>query len=172
MSRTPDSKLFATIPDLIEYYQKNFLPIAAPNDKVVLTQPCKRPRWILKKENIQVDVNCLLGSGNFCDVYKGKLNKRRIVAIKVCHVSSVDGNYSLYNVDVCLEKKSEEQIDKEFMAREALVREGQVMQSIRHWNVISVTSFLFILIALVLRDLLRQTTSDDRDGAVSWRLSR
>jgi len=131
MAQTPDTKFFPTILKLIEHYQKNFLPIAPPNDKVILTQSCKRPKWILKRQNLDVHYDCLLGSGNFCDVYRGKLNNRRTVAIKICHASSID------------EKKSEEQIDKEFMAREALVREGQVMQSIRHWNVISFFGICF-----------------------------
>jgi len=129
--RGPDNKFFATIPELIEHYRKDFLPIAPPNDRVILTQACKRPKWILKRQNVEIENHNSLGSGNFCDVYKGKLNKRRVVAVKVCHVSSVDG------------KKSEEQIDGEHFAREALVREGQVMQSIRHWNVISFFGICF-----------------------------
>jgi len=130
-TRGPDTKFFATIPELIEHYRKDFLPIAPPNDRVILTQACKRPKWILKRQNVEPDNNSLLGSGNFCDVYKGKLNKRRIVAVKICHVSPMD------------DKKTEEQIDREFLAREALVREGQVMQSIRHWNVISFFGICF-----------------------------
>jgi len=69
-TRGPDTKFFATIPELIEHYRKDFLPIAPPNDRVILTQACKRPKWILKRQNVEPDNNSLLGSGNFCTFTK------------------------------------------------------------------------------------------------------
>lgn len=121
-----NTKVFPTVCDLVEYYKQNYLPLPEPNNKVTLGNPCKRPKWILKRHNLEVEANQLLGSGNFCDVYKGKFNKRRAVAIKICHTAAHD------------DKKSEEQIDREFLARDALIKEGQLMSQIRHFNVITV----------------------------------
>jgi hypothetical protein len=80
----------------------------------------------------------LLGAGNFCDVYLAKLNGRRTVAAKICHLIARD------------DKTSEEQIGREFMASEALINEGQLMVQIRHLNVITVRIFLYNILSLLL----------------------
>lgn len=61
--RQTSHKVFDTVPELIDHYKKNLLPIEPPNDDLVLVNPCKRPRWILKRGNIRVvlDKSNMLG---------------------------------------------------------------------------------------------------------------
>ncbi|VDK45190.1 unnamed protein product [Anisakis simplex] len=112
---------FPTVVDLVEYYRKHALP--GGNS---LKHPVKRPKWYLKHENLSYDTKRdLLGSGNFCDVYKGRLNATKSVAIKICH--GPNG-----------EKKDQDLRNAE-KAKDSLIKEGSFMAEYRHPNIIKVT---------------------------------
>ncbi|KAK0413791.1 hypothetical protein QR680_006995 [Steinernema hermaphroditum] len=115
-------KLFDSVPDLVENYHHHSIP----NGDVRLRDPVKRPRWFLKHEHLHYDpVSDKLGSGNFCDVFKGKLHKRRIVAIKLCHPASEN-----------LDGDKEKTLQQHKKARDALIQEGNIMAEIQHINII------------------------------------
>ncbi|EPB76166.1 protein tyrosine kinase [Ancylostoma ceylanicum] len=63
-----------------------------PNDRR-LVKPVKRPWWLLRHAAVKYDESGKLGSGNFCDVFRGKVtidNNEVDVAIKICHPPTQD----------------------------------------------------------------------------------
>ncbi|EYC03842.1 hypothetical protein Y032_0091g2451 [Ancylostoma ceylanicum] len=79
---------FPTVAHLIKYYRKHRLP----NDRR-LVKPVKRPWWLLRHAAVKYDESGKLGSGNFCDVFRGKVtidNNEVDVAIKICHPPTQD----------------------------------------------------------------------------------
>ncbi|CAB3407845.1 unnamed protein product [Caenorhabditis bovis] len=82
---------FNTIPQLIEYYKNHKL-----SNSLILKKPVYRPDWLIKHDKVTFDrTKDHLGSGNFCDVFKGKYDKGDDqvidVAVKVCHAQIEDG---------------------------------------------------------------------------------
>lgn len=85
---------FTNIPDLIEYYQNNEIPITQKSG-AILRNPVARERWELSHDDIQLNVK--IGRGNFGDVYKGVLTKTGTgtlkelpVAVKTCKINLPD----------------------------------------------------------------------------------
>ncbi|PIO77363.1 hypothetical protein TELCIR_00549 [Teladorsagia circumcincta] len=81
---------FNTVVELIEYYQKHDLP-----GHLKMTKPIHRPKWLIKHAACTFDMQKdLVGSGNFCKVYKGLYEREENdviqVAIKICHGASID----------------------------------------------------------------------------------
>ncbi|KAI6183392.1 Tyrosine-protein kinase [Aphelenchoides bicaudatus] len=108
---------FESIVDLVEFYKAWPLP-----NGLKLKNGVPRPRWLIKHNQIQYEGRGKLGSGNFCDVYKGKYtdNNCRVstVAIKVCH--------------------PDEQMDPQEAqeTRLAMLREAKIMSKYSHPHVI------------------------------------
>ncbi|TKR82454.1 hypothetical protein L596_016177 [Steinernema carpocapsae] len=116
-------KQFESVADLVDHYRQNDIPIGG----IRLRNPVKRPRWFLKHEHLSYDpVSDKLGSGNFCDVYKGKLHKRRVVAIKLCHAAAVEKDTQAQECSLQRHKK----------ASDALIQEANIMAEIQHVNII------------------------------------
>ncbi|CAD5206768.1 unnamed protein product [Bursaphelenchus okinawaensis] len=82
---------FETVVQLIEYYKSHGLP-HGPR----LRHGVPRPEWLLRHQSLNYDEKIdLLGSGNFCSVYRGTLTRIGVckqVAIKVCHPSDKETN--------------------------------------------------------------------------------
>ncbi|KAK5985108.1 Tyrosine-protein kinase, partial [Trichostrongylus colubriformis] len=76
---------FTQIDDLVEYYSRHRLPGNARLRHVI-----PRPSWLIKSENVVFDrKKDLLGTGNFCHVYRGiyyRTPEQKVkVAIKIAH---------------------------------------------------------------------------------------
>ncbi|CAD6196569.1 unnamed protein product [Caenorhabditis auriculariae] len=76
---------FDTIPQLIEYYRGHRI-----SSHLILKRPVARPDWLIKHEKVTYNPEKdKLGTGNFCDVYKGTYardhNESITVAVKICH---------------------------------------------------------------------------------------
>uniref|UniRef100_A0AC34QF39 Tyrosine-protein kinase n=2 Tax=Panagrolaimus sp. JU765 TaxID=591449 RepID=A0AC34QF39_9BILA len=120
------NKFHKTVIDLVEYHK--IMPLPAIPERILLVESLTRPSWFLKHEHILFNRADMLGKGNFCEVFKGKLYNRRFdIAVKVCHA-----NWRYTDDAVSMATNVKEQ-----QAREALVKEGAVMAKIRHPNVIS-----------------------------------
>ncbi|KIH62556.1 hypothetical protein ANCDUO_07159 [Ancylostoma duodenale] len=112
---------FDSVVELIEYYQKHDLP-----GHLKMTKPVYRPKWLIKHASCTFDMQKdLIGTGNFCKVYKGMYerepNDEIVVAIKICHGASVSM--------VTEESKQ---------ARESMIHEAHLMSFYVHKNVIQV----------------------------------
>ncbi|KAL6744078.1 hypothetical protein Aduo_017052 [Ancylostoma duodenale] len=110
---------FDSVVELIEYYQKHDLP-----GHLKMTKPVYRPKWLIKHASCTFDMQKdLIGTGNFCKVYKGMYerepNDEIVVAIKICHGASVSM--------VTEESKQ---------ARESMIHEAHLMSFYVHKNVI------------------------------------
>ncbi|EPB79907.1 protein tyrosine kinase [Ancylostoma ceylanicum] len=110
---------FDSVVELIEYYQKHDLP-----GRLKMTKPVYRPKWLIKHASCTFDMQKdLIGTGNFCKVYKGMYerepNDEIQVAIKICHGASVSM--------VTEESKQ---------ARESMIHEAHLMSFYVHKNVI------------------------------------
>uniref|UniRef100_A0A1I8ABK4 Tyrosine-protein kinase n=1 Tax=Steinernema glaseri TaxID=37863 RepID=A0A1I8ABK4_9BILA len=113
---------FDSVYELCKFYRKHRLP-----GNVRLRKAIHRPTWLIKHEAIHFNVEKdKLGSGNFCDVFKGKFKRQKVgeramnadVAIKVCHpVPDKD------------KKEAQE-------ARLGMLREAKLMSHYRHDHVI------------------------------------
>ncbi|KAI6192924.1 SH2 motif and Tyrosine protein kinase domain containing protein [Aphelenchoides fujianensis] len=108
---------FASILDLLRHYHRHRLPgVRTPLKNAVL-----RPKWNVQPENIRYDKKKdFLGAGNFATVYRGQLiqgDKRVEVAVKVCHELAAE--------DATASK-----------AKKSMFREGLVMSSYQHANII------------------------------------
>uniref|UniRef100_A0A914Z970 Non-specific protein-tyrosine kinase n=1 Tax=Panagrolaimus superbus TaxID=310955 RepID=A0A914Z970_9BILA len=112
-----------TVIELVDFHRTT--PLPSIPEKICLRDSITRPSWFLKHDNVTFDKNDLLGKGNFCEVYRGKLDRRKLIAVKVCRA-----NWR-YTIDTV------ESNTKEKDAREALIKEGSVMSMIRHPNVIT-----------------------------------
>lgn len=69
-------------------FQKHDLP-----GRLKMTKPVHRPKWLIKHASCTFDIQKdLIGTGNFCKVYKGMYerepNDEIQVAIKASHTSS------------------------------------------------------------------------------------
>lgn len=95
-------------------------------EKLRLETPSQRPAWFLNNEDIDIDWTKPLGKGNFCEVFHGKLQKKRVVAIKVCHM---DENLEANEQSECQE------------AGMALIQEGTLMSMLLHKNIITVRDY-------------------------------
>lgn len=88
-----------------------------------------------------------LGSGNFCNVCRGKLNNKRPVAIKACRGATEGRFFALLVLRILyptsLANKSDEYPEQEFVARSELIREGHLMRQLRHRNLIKFYGFLY-----------------------------
>ncbi|VDM96456.1 unnamed protein product [Thelazia callipaeda] len=114
-------KAFHTIVELIKYYEKNKVPVG---NSGYLRIPFEKPKWFIRHENITYDVeNDLIGTGNFCDVFKGKLFGKILVALKICHGPTG-------------ENSSPEEKKKIDEAKESLEREACLMSDFKHPNIV------------------------------------
>uniref|UniRef100_A0A914YIJ4 Protein kinase domain-containing protein n=1 Tax=Panagrolaimus superbus TaxID=310955 RepID=A0A914YIJ4_9BILA len=116
-----------TVIELVDFHRTS--PLPSIPEKICLRDSITRPAWFLKHENVKFDKHDLLGKGNFCEVYRGKLDRRKLIAVKVCRA---DWRYTVDTVELNTKEKD---------AREALIKEGSVMSRIRHQNVITVRFF-------------------------------
>uniref|UniRef100_A0A7E4V9Q7 non-specific protein-tyrosine kinase n=1 Tax=Panagrellus redivivus TaxID=6233 RepID=A0A7E4V9Q7_PANRE len=119
------SRFHKTVIDLVEFHKTTPLPNCA--ERICLIDSMTRPKWFLKHDNVTFEKSDLLGRGNFCEVYRGKLEKRTTIAIKVCHAN---WRYTSDVVSISTNVKEQQ-------ARDALIKEGYVMSRIRHPNVIA-----------------------------------
>ncbi|TKR95148.1 hypothetical protein L596_009353 [Steinernema carpocapsae] len=113
---------FESVYELCKFYRKHRLP-----GNIRLRKAIHRPAWLIKHVAIQFNPEKdKLGSGNFCDVFKGKVKRSKAgtadkivdVAIKVCHpVPDKD------------KKEAQE-------ARLGMLREAKLMSRYRHEHVI------------------------------------
>ncbi|KAI6238468.1 Tyrosine-protein kinase [Aphelenchoides fujianensis] len=114
----PDPKGFPSLAEMIAFYAANDLKLGGR--KFRLRRPCAKPRWWVSRRDIVYSTRDRLGQGNFCDVYKGRWD-RKDVAVKICR--DADG------------RKSDE--DRQVAAaRDTLMQEGKLMLEVRHVNVI------------------------------------
>ncbi|KAK0416332.1 hypothetical protein QR680_012422 [Steinernema hermaphroditum] len=114
---------FDSVYELCKFYRTHRLP-----GNVRLKKAIHRPTWLIKHEAIHFSPEKdKLGSGNFCDVFKGKFKRQKEgektmhfdVAIKVCHPVP--------------EKDKKEAQD----ARIGMLREAKLMSRYRHDHVIA-----------------------------------
>jgi serine/threonine protein kinase len=114
----PNRYEFDCCTDLIEFFR--VMPIPGG---IILKRPIPRPRWLLKRSAVNYKEKDKLGSGNFCDVFKGVVidstGKSTTAAIKVCHQ----------------EVTNEESLEA-YEARRSMLREANLMSSYLHPNVI------------------------------------
>jgi hypothetical protein len=115
---SPSSFQADTVVDFVKFYKVMSLP-----DGTKLKRPIHRPRWLLKHCAISYKEKDKLGSGNFCDVYKGTFtdtNKHAILsAIKVCHQDA-----------------THDDADEVIETRGSMLREAKLMSRYLHPNVI------------------------------------
>ncbi|CAD5229052.1 unnamed protein product [Bursaphelenchus okinawaensis] len=108
---------FENVVKLIEYYKSHGLPHGPK-----LRRGVPRPDWLLRHQALKYDEKAdLLGSGNFCSVYRGTLTRVGVckqVAIKVCHPAD--------------EKKRQETHE----AMQSMLYEAKIMSKYFHENVI------------------------------------
>ncbi|KAK0409255.1 hypothetical protein QR680_004435 [Steinernema hermaphroditum] len=121
LMNTPRSKKFVSIYELISYYKHNKLP-----GHLRLLRAIHRPKWLMKHESIKYDKDKdLLGSGNFCQVFKGVYERKGEqglqVAVKVCHDSNG-------------RTPSERKCQKD--AKDQMMHEAKIMSYYAHENVI------------------------------------
>uniref|UniRef100_A0AC35FDV6 SH2 domain-containing protein n=1 Tax=Panagrolaimus sp. PS1159 TaxID=55785 RepID=A0AC35FDV6_9BILA len=83
--RSPGCLFHKTIIEMVEYYKTTPLPIIP--EKICLRASITRPSWFLKHDNVTYGKNDLLGKGNFCEVFLGKLDRRKFIAVKVCRAN-------------------------------------------------------------------------------------
>ncbi|WKX99688.1 hypothetical protein Q1695_014507 [Nippostrongylus brasiliensis] len=117
--RKKNPERFDTVVDLVEYYKVHELP-----GKAVMKKPIYRPKWLIKHDMVKFDMTKdLLGTGNFCKVFKGVYEREKndfmLVAIKICHGASTE--------TVTEEAKK---------ARESMIHEAQIMSYYVHKHVI------------------------------------
>uniref|UniRef100_A0A158QZC5 Protein kinase domain-containing protein n=1 Tax=Nippostrongylus brasiliensis TaxID=27835 RepID=A0A158QZC5_NIPBR len=91
-----------------------------------MKKPIYRPKWLIKHDMVKFDMTKdLLGTGNFCKVFKGVYEREKndfmLVAIKICHGASTE--------TVTEEAKK---------ARESMIHEAQIMSYYVHKHVIQV----------------------------------
>ncbi|KAI6234352.1 Tyrosine-protein kinase [Aphelenchoides fujianensis] len=111
----PDPKGFPSLAEMIAFYAANDLKLGGR--KFRLRRPCAKPRWWVSRRDIVYSTRDKLGQGNFCDVYKGRWD-RKDVAVKICR--DADG------------RKSDE--DRQVAAaRDTLMQEGKLMLEVRHF---------------------------------------
>uniref|UniRef100_A0A1I7YPK9 Tyrosine-protein kinase n=1 Tax=Steinernema glaseri TaxID=37863 RepID=A0A1I7YPK9_9BILA len=116
-------KRFPSICGLISYYKQHKLP-----GRLRLLRAIHRPKWLVKHEAIKYDKTTdLLGSGNFCHVYKGVYERKGEadleVAVKVCHSGGANGASA-----------ADRQGQKE--AKDSMLHEAKIMSYYSHENVI------------------------------------
>ncbi|VDM11667.1 unnamed protein product, partial [Wuchereria bancrofti] len=105
---------FGTIIDLIHYYENHVLPMG----DTFLVHPFEKPKWFIRHQNVAYNLERgLIGTGNFSDVYEGKLCGKISVALKVCHGPTGESS----NLED---------------AKEALVREACLMSQFKHPNIV------------------------------------
>ncbi|VDM93261.1 unnamed protein product, partial [Onchocerca ochengi] len=112
-------KAFDTIIDLVHYYKNN----ALPEDATFLIYPFHKPKWFLRHENITYDSETgLIGAGNFCDVFEGKLYGKISVALKISHDTTEESNL--------------EEVGKSDDPKELLMHEAYLMSQFKHPNIV------------------------------------
>ncbi|VDM68523.1 unnamed protein product, partial [Strongylus vulgaris] len=118
---------FDTVVDLVEYYKKHELP-----GHIVMKTPIHRPKWLIKHDMCKFDMlKDLIGTGNFCKVFRGTyerdkndiipvaIKKKSTLFLKICHGASKD---------TVTEAAKQ--------ARESMIHEAQLMSYYVHKNVI------------------------------------
>ncbi|KAH7726797.1 TK/FER protein kinase [Aphelenchoides avenae] len=108
----PGCPHFDDIVQLVDYYKTHTLP-----GNVKLKRGIPRPAWLIKHSSITFSKKDLLGSGFFCNVYKGLLDSRR-VAIKMSSETSEQGEAEVIN------------------GRASMLREARIMTTFSHKHVI------------------------------------
>ncbi|WKY09079.1 hypothetical protein Q1695_001880 [Nippostrongylus brasiliensis] len=119
LSKKKSCPKFNTVVELIEYYQKHDLP-----GHLKMRKPVPRPKWLIKHASCTFDMQKdLIGTGNFCKVYKGvyerEVNDEVQVAIKICHGATMD----------TMTEESKK-------ARESMIHEAHLMSYYVHKHVI------------------------------------
>ncbi|KAK6102029.1 Protein tyrosine kinase family protein [Brugia pahangi] len=83
-----------------------------------LVHPFEKPKWFIRHQNVAYNLERgLIGTGNFSDIYEGKLCGKISVALKVCHGPTGESS----NLED---------------AKEALVREACLMSQFKHPNIV------------------------------------
>uniref|UniRef100_A0A7E4ZYH9 Tyrosine-protein kinase n=1 Tax=Panagrellus redivivus TaxID=6233 RepID=A0A7E4ZYH9_PANRE len=133
---------FPRIEQLIDYYRHHELPSGGK-----LLRGSLRPNWHLRHSQVKFNKEKdLLGSGNFCDVYRGIFKGREEVAVKVCQ--SID------------KKEGVDHREEAKKAMAALLEEGKIMSQINHTHIIKFLGLccdqppVMILMELCVRPLL------------------
>ena len=111
---------FGSVVELINYYKDHKTPGRAYLKKAIL-----RPAWLITHDKVEYKTSDLVGSGNFCHVYKGKYYRTPTdiydVAVKVCHEG----------------KLASETNDESKQARKAMISEAQTMSNYVHEFIIT-----------------------------------
>ena len=127
---------FPTIFELVEHYKYN-----AIWDKVRLNRAIPKPNWYIKHDTVSFNKKDMLGSGNFCDVYKGLYQKTQqekiTVAVKVWHEKS---KAEMEEDEQIRKSKGEEAKDSK-AARDSMISEAQIMSYYKHRHIIHVGFF-------------------------------
>jgi len=115
----PTSPHFKSVIELVNFYR--IMPVIEGG--TCLKNGVLRPFWLIKHEVVQYnDKKDKLGSGNFCDVFKGKFIDRDlrplVSAIKVCH------------------RDNEENTQEVHDAEASIIREAKLMSNYVHKNII------------------------------------
>lgn len=114
--QTEESKGFPTIEDMVAHFQHHRLAC-----KIRLGKPFRRPKWQLQNADVHYDENGKLGAGNFCTVFKGRVDRRDvrdlISAIKISKQKDIE-------TAVLME------------TRNLLLAEAKIMINYKHPNVI------------------------------------
>ncbi|KAK6730730.1 hypothetical protein RB195_007290 [Necator americanus] len=108
---------FRTVAHLIKYYKKHRLP----NERR-LVKAIHRPWWLLRHVAVKYDESGKLGSGHFCNVFRGKVTidkNETDVAIKICHIPT-----EAITPEALLE------------ARTSLIKEAKLMVEYNNTNVV------------------------------------
>ncbi|ETN70777.1 hypothetical protein NECAME_04790 [Necator americanus] len=108
---------FRTVAHLIKYYKKHRLP----NERR-LVKAIHRPWWLLRHAAVKYDESGKLGSGHFCNVFRGKVTidkNETDVAIKICHIPT-----EAITPEALLE------------ARTSLIKEAKLMVEYNNTNVV------------------------------------
>ncbi|CAJ0593844.1 unnamed protein product [Cylicocyclus nassatus] len=111
---------FSKIAELVDYYSVHRLP-----GRAKLRRGIPRPSWLIKHENVNFDrTKDLIGTGNFCHVYKGTYmrtaEEKYVVAIKMSH----EGH------------GSEKEFEETKTARDSMLAEAHMMSYYVHTNIV------------------------------------
>ena len=119
---------FSSVCELVKYYKDHRTPAKAYLKRAIL-----RPNWLITHDKVEYKVADLIGSGNFCHVYRGKYKRTAEdvydVAVKVCHEG----------------KLATETNDESKEARKSMISEAQTMAQYAHECIITVGRPLFVL---------------------------
>ena len=106
---------FPSVVELVKYYKDHKTP-----GKAFLKTPILRPVWQVNHDQVEYKVTDLVGSGNFCHVYRGKYQRSASnvydVAVKVCHEG----------------KLATETNEESKEARKSMISEAQTMSNYVH----------------------------------------